>query len=254
MKFAEMSSPEVGDAAQRKALVLVPIGQTEEHGPHLPTGTDAVIADEVAARIERQLEDEMPVLVMDTVRYGYSVQAVAEWPGLVGLSPRTVTDTMLELCGSLCRSGFRKIAIINSHGNHPGLLEVVSRRLGDEHGMDVPVLSVGGLVAEALKQHAEGGEGASCHAGEMETSIMLRMRPDLVRTDLYPTGDRVRVNSPVSGGVFWSTWWRQKSSSGIYGDPATASAEKGEKFLEGIVQKACQFLRVYYRHPGPAEA
>ena len=249
-----MSSPQIGEVARRGALVLLPVGQTEEHGPHLPTGTDAMIADELASRIEKALEGELPVVVMDTVCYGYSVKLVADWPGTVRLSHETLTDMLREICGSLAAMGFRKIAIINSHGNHPGLLEGVSRRVGDDHGVDVPVLDVGGLVADTIRRYAEGGDGASCHAGEMETSVMLRLRPDLVRTDQYPDGDRVRVKSPVSDGVFWSTWWRQKSRSGVYGDPRTASAEKGEKFLKAIVEKACLFLRAYYAHPGPEGA
>jgi len=125
---------------------------------------------------------------------------------------------------------------------------VVSRRLADELELDVPVLSIGALAAESLVAHAEGGKGASCHAGELETSLMLHLRPGLVRTDLYPTGDRVRVPNPAGSAVFWSTWQRQKSQSGIYGDPSTASAEKGKLFLEGIVRNACSFLRVYYAH------
>ena len=245
-----MSSSEIADAVKRNALVIVPIGQTEEHGPHLPTGTDAMIADEVANRIEKALEGEVPVVIMDTIRCGYSVKAVSEWAGTIRLSPDTVTDTMRELCASLCEMGFRKIAVLNCHGNHPAILEMVSRRLADECDVDVPILSAGRLCAEALAQHGEGGEGASCHAGEMETSIMLRLRPDLVKTDRYPTGDRVRVKNPCSGAVFWSTWRRQKSETGAYGDPATASAEKGEKLLEGITQNACKFLRTYYAHGG----
>ena len=254
MRFSEMSSPEIGEAAKGNALVLLPVGQTEEHGPHLPAGTDAMISDELASRIEKALDAEIPVVVMDTVRYGYSVKKVANWPGTIRLSHETVTNLLREVCGSLAEMGFRKIAIINSHGNHPGLLEMVSRRVGDEHGVDVPVLDVGGLVADAIKRYAEGGEGACCHACEMETSIMLRVRPDLVRTDLCPTGERVRVKSPVSGGVFWSTWWRQKSRTGVYGEPKAASADKGEKFIQAIVEKACVFLRAYYAHPGPQVA
>jgi len=254
MRFSEMSSPQVGKAVEQSALVLVPIGQTEEHGPHLPTGTDAMIADELARRIAKALEGEIPVVVMDAVRYGYSVASVSAWPGTIRLSPRTVDDTVRAICRSLWEMGFRKIAIINAHGNHPGLLEVVSRCLADELEADVPVLDVGRLAAGALQQYAEGGAGASCHAGEFETSVMLHLRPDLVRTDLYPTGDRVRVANPASGAVFWSTWRRQRSRSGAYGDPATASAEKGAKLLDATVDRAVEFLRAYYRHPGPAGA
>ena len=192
MRFSEISSPQIGEAVQQNALVLVPVGQTEQHGPHLPTGTDAIIADELSRRVAEALKDEIPVVVMDAVRYGYSVAAVSAWPGTIRLSPDTVNDTVRAVCRSLWDMGFRKIAVVSSHGNHPGLLEVVSRQLADELEVDVPVLDVGGLAAGALKQYAEGGEGASCHAGELETSVMLHLRPNLVRTDLYPDGDRVR--------------------------------------------------------------
>ncbi len=242
---------EIVEHAKSIDLAILPVGSIEQHGPHLPTGTDAMIADEVARRTAEALEGKgVPVLVMDTVRYGYSVKAVADWPGTIRLSAETVTNTMREICASLCRMGFRKIAIINSHGNHPGLLEMVSRRVADEHEIDVPIVALGGLAGEAVARYAEGGEGASCHAGEVETSVMLAIRPDLVRTDLYPEGDRVTVHNPGGPGVFWSTWRRQKSKSGTYGVPATASAENGEKFLEAMVQKATEFLVTYYKHPG----
>ena len=250
MRFSEMSYPEIGDAAMNNGLVLLPIGQTEEHGLHLPTGTDTIIVDEVTRGIAEEIKDEIPVVVMDTVRYGYSVKSVARWPGTIRLSAETVMNTVAEICTSLAKMEFRKIAIINSHGNHPALLEMVSRRMADECDINVPVLSTGGLVAEALAKHAGGGEGASCHAGELETSIMLVLQPELVHTNRYTSEDRIRVINPGGSGVFWSTWRRQESKTGIYGDPTTATEEKGREFLKGIVQKACEFLRTYYRHPG----
>jgi len=224
MKLSEMRSPQVADAVRNNALVLVPVGQTEQHGPHLPINTDAVIASEVALRIAEELADEVPTAVADTICYGYSVKAVARWPGTFRLPPQTVMDTVFHTCKSLADMGFRKIAILDAHGNHLGLLRVVSRKLADELELDVPALSIGALAAESLVAHAEGGEGASCHAGELETSLMLHLRPRLVRTDLYPTEDRMRVPNPAGSAVFWSTWQRQKSQSGIYGDPSTASA------------------------------
>ena len=93
MRSAEMTSPQIGEAARANALVLVPLGQTEEHGPHLPTGTDAMIADAVAAGIEQALDGEMPVVVLDTVRYGYSVKAVANWPGTITTSCAPATSS-----------------------------------------------------------------------------------------------------------------------------------------------------------------
>ena len=248
MKLSEMRSPQVADAVKNNALVLVPVGQTEQHGPHLPIDTDAVIASEVSLRIAEELAAEVPAAVADTICYGYSVKAVARWPGTFRLPAETVMDTVFHVCKSLHAMGFRKMAVLDCHGNHLGLLRVVSRKLADELDLDVPVLHIGHLAAEGLAAHAEGGEGASCHAGEFETSLMLYLRPDLVRTDLYPSGDRVRVANPAGSAVFWSTWQRQKSQSGIYGDPSTASAQKGKLFLDGIVQKACSFLRVYYAH------
>jgi len=250
MRFSELSHPQIKEAVERNSLVLLPLGQVEEHGHHLPTGTDSMIADEVTRRIEQELEKNIPVVAMDTVRYGYSVKAVANWPGTIRLSAETVITMMREICASLAAMGFRKIAIINCHGNHPALLEVVSRTLADQCDVDVPILSAGKLTAEALKEHGEAGPGGSCHSGEMETSIMLSMRPDLVHADRYTSEDRVTVPNPASPAVFWSTWQRQKSNTGVYGDPVTATAEKGEIFLREITEKACKFLRLYYEHPG----
>lgn len=249
--FSNLHSPEVGEAAAIRTLILVPVAQTEEHGPHLPLNTDAVIAGEAAVRIAQRLRGDIPALVMDTICYGYSVRAAAQWPGTIRLLPRTVIDTVFELCASLRQMGFEKIAVLDSHGNHAGLLRVVSRMLADEVELDAPVLCLGRLAKEAMEEFAEGGKGASCHGGEFETSLMLHLRAGSVLQDRFPKGDRVRDLNPAGDAVFWSTWRRQKSHSGVYGDPSTASADKGQKFMAGIVKGACAFLRAYYAHSGP---
>ena len=81
--FHQLTSPEVGEAAERNTLVLLPVGQLEEHGPHLPLDTDCIIARETARVVAEEIASEIPVLVLPTVWMAYTVRQVARWPGLI---------------------------------------------------------------------------------------------------------------------------------------------------------------------------
>jgi creatinine amidohydrolase len=252
--FADRTSPEIEALAERHALVLLPVGQVEEHGQHLPVNTDALIAERVAAAAAGRVADEMPVLVMPTVWTGYSAAAMSRWAGTIRLDTRTFTDLIYGVCSSLIEMGFDRIVIVNAHGHHPALLETAVREVADEHDVHVAIAHVWTMGAEAFRACRKSKPGGAIHGGEFETSLMLHLRAPVDMSKATDV-DVMRYESefaPADGfsgskKVFWSTWGIQESTTGIYGDPTVASAETGRIVFEAIVENTASFLREFRR-------
>lgn len=245
--FLDQSWPKLKEAVKNNVLIIFPIGQTEEHGMHLPVKTDALIAEEVARRIGERLEDKIPLLVMPTVWSGYSMKQVAEWPGTIRLKSETFINMIFDICTSLIDMGFEKIILISAHGNHTGMLRTVVRKIADEYGiymaLTFPVL----MAEEEFTKISQAGKGGSCHAGEYETSLMLYLAEELVDMSKVTNKDKLIFSSKFyPDKVFWSTWGVQKSKTGIYGDPTVASKETGEKIMQATVNSYVEFIKEFY--------
>ena len=251
--FMVNSSPELEEKIRQGAVVLLPIGQVEEHGPHLPVGTDTYIAEGVARRVADLLDGEIPVLLLPAVWSTYSVDALGKWPGLIKVRTRTVIDLTHDIVASLLRMGFRKVLMLNGHGNNPPLLDTALRELADEFEATPVLANVWAFSAESFSQLRRSEPGGAIHADEYETSLMLAMGHP-VDMDKAPAGDTFRFKSQFRARdtfagknlVTWSTWKLQESRTGVYGDPTVASVETGRSVLEATVQKLAQFVREYY--------
>jgi len=242
--FSEQKSPDLKKLAKRGAMVLLPIGQTEQHGGHLPVGTDSIIAREVALAAGKRINRHVPALVMETITYGYSVSALTRWSGTIVVQPETLIEVVCDICFSLIEMGFNRLAILSVHGNHPGILRVAARRVGDMTGVHPAVVFPLLLGQEKFLKLCKAGPEGSCHGGEYETSLMLHLAPHLV--DMRKAGKPNPVRrSRFDGKVFWSTWGRQTSTSGIYGDPSAATAETGKRAFEAVVSETVAFLLTF---------
>ena len=253
--FAQLTSPEVGHWVQQGALALLPVGQIEEHGPHLPLNTDLVIAERAADAAAALAHPEPPVVVLPAVWSGYSAKVMQQWPGTIRVRTRVFADMVHDICLSCIEMGFGKLVMLNAHGHHPALLEVVARELGDETGVAVAVVNVASMAAPAIREHRKSEPGGCIHGGEFETSLMLHFG-ERVDMDKAPTGDRFTYESDNIPGdafsgskrAFWSTWSIQPTESGIYGDPTVASAETGRLIFESMVENIAGFLKEYAAH------
>ena len=251
--FMLNSSPELARKIEQGAVVLLPIGQVEQHGPHLPVGTDTYIAEGVARRVAERLEGEIPILLLPAMWSTYSVDALGKWPGLIKVRTRTVIDLTHDIVASLLRMGFRKVVMLNGHGNNPGLLDTALRELADEFAAAPVLANVWSFSAESFTQVRRSEPGGAIHAGEYETSLMLAMGYP-VDMSQAPAGESFRFTSPFRARdnfagknlVTWSTWKLQPSRTGVYGDPTVASVETGQIVLEATVQKLAEFVREYY--------
>jgi len=250
--FRDQSWVQLQEAIDKQFLLILPIGTTEEHGPHLPVDTDARIAEAYGHSLAEALTPDIPVLLMDTIRYGYSMQVMRRWPGTIIVRSRVFMDMVFDICHSVFDMGFNKLVMLDCHGHHSGSLNVVSRELCDACGKAVAIISPAALSRDEFNAVRKSSQGGAIHACEWETSILLHISPEVV--DLSKIADEpMRYHSDFVAGdnflgrqqVTWSTWYLQPSESGIYGSPSVAAAETGKIIMEAATANGARFLKEY---------
>ena len=205
----------------------------------MPLDTDTHQADTVA----RVLAERVGAVVAPALPYGYAEMWMG-FPGTMTLSPETFQTVLTEVCGSLVRGGFRRVMILNGHRPNGTAVDVAARRVVDEHGgkrpLQITALSYWEPAAaelHALRISPVGGMG---HACELETSFQLASRPQLVHMERLDGVHTPLVGwdlvAPVEPSRTYETWPSAGAEDvAIFGDPRSASAESGERFLEAIV-------------------
>ena len=233
--FEELSRTELRRLAEADALAVLPIGATEQHGPHLPTGTDKFHAEWVAHAAARTAAEQIPVVVVPTLAYGSSAHHMP-FGGTMSLRTKTFYDVVYQLCESLVDDGFRRIFIVNGHGGNHELVVLVARDLA----LARPV-AIAGSSWWALAWEPLGAAGAHergrfpGHAGLFETSLVMAMRPDLAATfDVLPHRDDPGTSDPRAfGGAYRSEihgFWQ--SIDGFTDSPDLADPDQGRRWLD----------------------
>ena len=241
--FKDKTWPELEALIDKRAAVILPIGTTEEHGHHLPVATDAIIAKSFGDELAAAVCKKFPVLLMETIQYGYSMAVVRRWPGSPNIRARVFMDYIYDICSSLIGMGFRKIVILDCHGNHDGSLRVVMREIADDTGVFMMTLSPAALSANVYNEIKKDPQG-DIHGGEWETSWILSVNEELVHKDKYTNADAVRCNGKIRGPV--STWGLQETITGLIGDPTYASKETGDLIISVAVKEGVELLEEYY--------
>jgi creatinine amidohydrolase len=239
MILAEMTSPEI-DALPRDIVVLMPVASCEQHSLHLPVFTDSMIGGEVARRVHERVPDE--VLVLPVQWLGYSQHHI-RYPGTISAISETHLLLLMDIVASMVGYGFKKILIQNSHGGNGSNISVLLQRLMERYGdQEIEFYSRWAWAAgDKLDQIRELGGGGSGHAGETETSMVMAMRPDLVRTDqLDADGEREGMRVP---GVASYYRFDQRTRHGGVGDPRPSTAEKGQALLDASADEVAAHVR-----------
>jgi len=255
--FSERTWPELQEAIEARALLLLPFGQTEQHARHLQVGCDAIIAERVACAVAAKLDPETPVLVLPTIPYGYVPEAVAQWPGTFRIRWQVIIEYLADVCRSAVEMGFRKLVVISTHGPHGDIARLAAREVFDATGVGIVVTQPQTFVGPAFKKIRKSELGGAAHAGEYETSLMMHFGypVDLSGTDkqdvLKTCNEWVAGDMAASGKVSWSTWALQRPVGGGMGDPTCADAETGEKCMAAIVEEYCRFLEYFHEHETP---
>lgn len=243
--LTEMSGQEVEAALSRTKLVLLPLGATEAHGPHLPLGTDTMEAREICRRVALKMEAAaMPVVIGPVIPFGTSSFHLG-FAGTISISSRTLIALITEIARSLHMSGFRDFVMVHGHdGNLPSMM-VAAQEIVDELP-DARAVVLNWLTPLSKVYHTiQRSTKAEGHGGEGETSRILVTHPELVRPELGPTHhvppEQMRkIQGPehikTGGGIFYATRrYKDHTPHGHIGDPSLAAAETGERGYDVIV-------------------
>jgi creatinine amidohydrolase len=235
--WTEMTWPDFVGGDVERWIAVLPLAAVEQHGPHLPLGVDAFIADAYLARVRALLPAELAVTFLPVQRIGQSDEH-REFPGTLSLSAATVIRAWSDIGESLHRTGIRKLVMVTSHGGNVAAIDIVARDLRLRLRMLVVACAWHRFgYPDAAFSPSERRHGI--HGGDIETSLMLAVRPDLVRMDKAHSGVPATVAMesefkwlsairPVGFG--WMT--QDLHPSGAVGDATTASAEKGRAALD----------------------
>jgi creatinine amidohydrolase len=250
--YDEMSWPEIREAAKDKRVPLIPVGSTEQHGPHLPTKTDAFLVYEICNAAAKRIP-EMTV-VLPPVSYGYSEHHL-DFPATIHIDHETLIRFVIDIGKSLAHHGFEKIIIVNGHGSNTAPMEIAARRIT----LETPAICASSTYISLNQEVFKLLESESGHAGELETSLMLFLAPELVdmnkarrnwdfsKSKFIKWGiEKGQESFGVSGGkVQFMDWWSRMSSTGVLGDPTEASSEKGEKAFKLLADALTEFIREF---------
>jgi len=233
----EMTRVEFMEIMDKIEIVIIPVGSTEQHGPHLPMRHDAASALFLARRSAERLYPK--VVVTPPVSIGISPHHM-NWPGSLTLSPWTFINVIFDICNSLRRHDIEKVLILNGHGgNRPGI-RLAGFRIRDELGMKVSALSYWELLEPSFVEDIVEEKRYPGHAGEFETSTAYIIHPELMREDLIPEAGEM-----LSYLKFMILNEEESSPGGVWHDPRLASPEKGERLLDALVDKLENYLKKF---------
>jgi creatinine amidohydrolase len=247
MLWQELSWCEI-DAIDRNIPVMIPLGACEQHGHHLPTGVDTIQVTALANDVEKQLASH--VLLTPVVPIGSSHHHI-DFPGTISLRPSVYAQVINDIAQSIIKSGFRRLFFLNGHGGNrvPGS-QALSELVALYDSADAATIAFANWWDVAGKSISEIGfaQPVMGHACEMETSLMLELRADLVRPDKRPSRDAVLRNewfdseSDAGKRVMVFHRFHRFTSEGPLGHPEMASAEKGARLRQKAVAEIVAFL------------
>ncbi len=257
IKFEEMKSPEIEELVKKNGMVLIPIGACEEHARHLPVITDTLIAYKACIDAAEVVFPTIPIAVLPSIWFGYTVAMLKNWPGTITLRPKVLIDVLYDICKSLIDMGINKILIVNGHGNNPGVLDVVVRSIGDDFKVFPAYTNVFNLLEkDFISKYRKSKEGGIGHACEIETSLVLYLAEGLVDMSFADATDIMTSNlkycpvdfaSKKKKKYFLSTWYLENSTYGGAGDPTYATKEFGEKLHKMVVSSLVEVIKEFYK-------
>lgn len=242
-RLGELTWREADALVAASPIVLVPIGSTEAHGPHLPLATDAILSDELAQRAAAALDaDGYATLIAPTIAYAITSYA-SEFAGTVSIAAETATALVADVCASLVGQGFARVCLVNSHLEpaHVASLAEACRRVRATTG--VAVAFPDQLEKRWARTLTDEFKRGACHAGSYETSLVLAARPELVRDEIR----RGLMVKPIDLARAMregkKTFGEAGAAEAYFGDPAAASVEEGNDLYGRLVTMIVETVR-----------
>lgn len=250
LDFAQL----IEEGAASKAIAVLPVAATEQHGPHLPLSVDTVLVDGVVAASLGHLPSDLKVLFLPTQAIGLSPEH-ARFPGTLTLKVETVIRLWTDIGESVAAAGIKKLVLFNAHGGNVSVMDLVARDLRARLGLLVYSVSWFNLPL-----HGENGEDVNAlfsayehrfgiHAGDIETSMMLALRPSQVDMALAKnfrstSQDRAQQFEILGNGKSAKLGWQMQDyhPAGAVGNAAAATADKGRTVVEAAGRSLAQLL------------
>ncbi|WP_436933860.1 creatininase family protein [Halovenus marina] len=242
--YAEIQSIGESDGS----IVVVPIGSIEQHGDHLPVSTDTILVDAAAHAGAEAADDDVPVVVTPPIWSGLSSHHMP-FGGTLSLEFSEMLELVESVGDSALDNGFDAILLLNGHGGNMSLISTAINKIGEEHpDIEVSGLTYFYLASSLIEEVRDSDPGGMMHGGELETSLMLHLRPELVDEDEMTAVYAERKNDLLLEDLFGSgplgtySTFADHTDTGIMGDPTLASAEKGETIFEHIREEMGSLL------------
>jgi creatinine amidohydrolase len=251
-KWENLTRDELAAIDKDSAIVFLPTAATEQHGPHLPVGTDAIILSSLIDHfIATQQFDEGSLIFAPLLNVGKSNEHMG-FAGTITYGTQTYYSVLHDIAGAIAKSGFKKLVLFNSHGGNTDMLNMISRDLRIDFGMDVFVFDwwFTSFWDKGLKGLKQSGKYGVFHACELETSLMLHAAPETVHMELAVDEDPVealRDNDFVTLFGPYNAGWKTAdvTKSGVIGAPTYATAEKGKRLFDYAVKELKDIISTF---------
>lgn len=244
-RFIDLRAPEIAERITERSIIVQPLGAIEQHGPHLPLSTDALVATAVAEAALAEVGEELDVWLLPTLSYTKSNEHA--WsPGTIWLSATTLMAVLDDIGRCIATTKAKRFVFLNGHGGNSALANVACRELRLKHGL-MTFLAHPGMPADQGGASPAGELGMGIHGGTDETSVVLHLAPELVRMDLAErrVPEKIADNKYVRFGGRVSFGWLSNdfNDEGYIGDPTPANADLGKQLFEGNVRAFAEALR-----------
>lgn len=234
LRWNELTRAELGDILPH-AVVVLPTAATEQHGPHLPTGHDTLVVEEIARRAAERVRVDIDVVLAPPLAFGSSDHHLP-FGGTLSLRSETYLHVVMDLLRSIIGAGCRRVLVLNGHGGNHELNEIAVRDVALQQPSDRHVALAAGswwtLAAPALRAREDlTGVRIPGHAGQLETAMMLAYRPDLVREPRPARDDDPSLGTPIAGArIEGSIRWTD--FDGYTDSPARATTALGDVLFD----------------------
>ena len=246
--WQEMLRHELLAALEQRPVVIVPVGSVEQHGPHCPQDVDISIPYHLAIRTAAAIDD-FPVIVAPPLLFGFTHYNMGE-VGTITLRLELFVEVLCDIVRSIWKNGFQRIVMLNGHGGNEAPNWTASVKLAEEDVWAL-ALTYWNMAADELLAWSEADEGSIGHGGEWETSLQLHLRGELVDMTLAVKDEwRQKFSTDVQRYAHFPER-RREMEHGVMGDPFTASAEKGERLCNVLVERLSALCREYHETEPP---
>jgi creatinine amidohydrolase len=232
------------DLAACAHAAILPVGATEQHGPHLGCGMDAVLAERLCAAVAERTR----VPMLPTLPYGCSLGHSRRWPGTIALQPTALIDLVKQIGDGAYHSGVRRLFIVNTHVTNAAPLRCALEMLRAAYD-DLMVALFNSATLSPRVREFHDGDAEDWHANDAETSLMLALAPDMVRDDLMAAAD----DPDRTRDLVFAHPVNRTSRNGVTGSPSWATAANGRLWFDWMVEDLCALIARGLRETPPLD-